>query len=568
MDAFEPIARLGGASAAPLRCLGVAVLLVLAAPDVASASEPLRLDATFRALAGNFTGTLPASAALHNSGLRTALMGPPVRQPRRAPTGDGASATDEPAAAAPVPSDSPTVPEDSTTASPTASPTTPIPGTPGRLSPRIPSPRTIPEPAPEPEATDDDEAAEPDETRPGAASSADMARALSPESSPPPPPAAAVVVDTGPPRLLRGKSVPPFWIDRTWTTHRTRALTLPPVFFHRTPAAGHPEKLAHFDLSLTSGWYSTRKQKRRYLSPLALFFGSFSERTSAWGAGALLMGYKRIGEQFNFGQFPLIWYWGNKQVKNLVVAPFHYHQKTPDGLRGFDALLFWYGHKNTTDADPLNDLRYFVGAPLFVQVTQGVKRTTVGLPLYVGGSDKLRGLTHRTVFPFAHWQSREFGNRHELWTLLYVQRSDIARKRRAWAVPPLLTFQQRSPAGSLTAVTPLVWRSENLNKGSVAWAVFPWVSYRDPAQRNRVLFPLYWQFDDLKTGATSALLLPFGGATRRPGGGFGLVLPPLLTIARHDPKGRSFQVVTPLFWQFRDRKAFGGQGSRQIVGAP
>jgi hypothetical protein len=43
------------------------------------------------------------------------------------------------------------------------------------------------------------------------------------------------------------------------------------------------------------------------------------------------------------------------------------------------------------------------------------------------------------------------------------------------------------------------------------------------------------------------------------------VLPPLLTFARHDPKGRSFQVVTPLFWRFRDRTAYAGQGSQQIV---
>jgi hypothetical protein len=551
-----------------VRCLGVAVLLVLAAPNVAAASEPLRLDATFMSLAQG-AGAKPArlESGLAAAGLRALLrVGPPVRQPRRLPSDADASATssDEAAAPTPVPSASPPVPS--------ASPPVPSTSPSGAPSPRIPSPRTIPAPAPDATTDDAEDEAEnadvaPATASPGVASSADMARALAPESSPPPP-AEEVAVDTGPPRLLRGKSVPPFWIDRTWTTHRTRALTLPPLFFHRTPAAGHPNKLAHFDLSLTTGWYSQRAQKRRYFSPLALFFGSFSERTSAWGAGALLMGYKRVGEQFNFGQFPLVWHWGNKQVKNLVVVPFHYHQKTPDSLRGFDVVLFWYGHKNTTDADPLNDLRYFIGAPLFAQITRGVKRTTIGVPLYVGGSDKLRGLTHRTVFPFVHWQSREFGNRHELWSLLYVQRSDTARKRRAWAVPPLLTFQSRSPSRSLTAVTPLVWRSENFDKGSVAWAMFPWVSYRDPEQRNRVLFPLYWQFDDLKTGARSALVFPLGGATRRPGGGFGLVLPPLLTIARHDPQGRSFQVVTPLFWRFRDRKAFGGQGSQQIVLPP
>jgi hypothetical protein len=75
-------------------------------------------------------------------------------------------------------------------------------------------------------------------------SAAQMERALPSESGPPPSAQAAEVVETGPARFIRGKSVPPFWIDRTWTTHRTRALTLPPLFFHRTGGANNPEKLA------------------------------------------------------------------------------------------------------------------------------------------------------------------------------------------------------------------------------------------------------------------------------------------------------------------------------------
>jgi hypothetical protein len=114
-------------------------------------------------------------------------------------------------------------------------------------------------------------------------------------------------------------------------------------------------------------------------------------------------------------------------------------------------------------------------------------------------------------------------------------------------------------------VTPLVWRSENLVRGTTAWAAFPWVSYRDPRRRNRVLFPLFWQFGDRTTGATTTAIVPARRRTRRPGRGFTLGLAPLLTFARHDPKGRSFQVVTPLFWRFRDRTAYGGQGSQQIV---
>ena len=528
-------------------------------PTLAFAADAggVGFDATFRAFARGGSTIAPA------------LLGPPTRTPRRAPSLDPVPPAGEAEAKPePAPSDSSGAATGTTGASEASETPAPDGAPPAAGGTRvIPRPNAVPVPdqaaaALEGVPEEDDEAGA---TGPSAAQ---MERALPSESGPPPSAQAAEVVETGPARFIRGKSVPPFWIDRTWTTHRTRALTLPPLFFHRTGGANNPEKLAHFDLSLTTGWYSKRAQKRRYLAPLALFFGSFSERTSAWAAAVLLMGYKRTGEQYNFGQFPFVWRWGNKQVKNLVVVPFHYHQKTPDSLRGFDAILFWYGHKNTTDTDPLNDLRYFIGAPLFLQLTRGVTKTTVGLPIYVGGTDKAKGLKHRTVFPFAHWQSREFGNRKELWTLLYLQRSDEARKRKTWAVPPLLTFKSDSPERALLSVTPLVWRSENKVKGSTAWAAFPWVSYRDPEQRNRVLFPLYWQFDDLKTGARAAFVFPLGGGTRRPGGAWGMVLPPLLTVARHDPKGRSFQVVTPLFWRFRDRTAYGGQGSQQIVAAP
>ncbi len=564
-----------------MRCLGVVVLSTLTlaalAPGSASASVSTSFDRSFGQLfagpldelLGESLGeslesdlSLDASfrALARGASLAPALIGPPTRLPRRAPGSDAPATTPEdPDAPPPDPSARPPVASDSDASTPT---------TPTSTTPTVPAPTAPAEPESASAALDADAAVgEPDARVSGETSDAAMARALPTEAGTPPSAEAEVALETGPARLIRGKSVPPFWIDRTWTTHRTRALTLPPLFFHRTGGANNPEKLAHFDLSLTAGWYSKRMQKRRYLSPAILFYGSFSERTTGWAAGALLMGYKRVGEQFNFGQFPFVWRWGNKQVKNLVVVPFHYHQKTPDSLRGFDAILFWYGHKNLNDADAQNDLRYFVGAPLFLKLTQGTRRTTIGLPFYFGGGDVTRGLTHRTVFPFVHWQSREFGNRKELWTIPFVRRTDVARKRSAWAVPPVLTFGIDTPQRKLLSATPLVWRSENKVKGSVAWSVFPWVSYRDREQRNRVLFPLFWQFDDLKTRSTTAFVFPLGGWTRRPGGG-SLVLPLLLTSVRHDPEHRSHQVITPLFWRFRDRKAYGGLGSQQIVVPP
>ncbi len=390
--------------------------------------------------------------------------------------------------------------------------------------------------------------------------------------------------DVAAPKLVGKRSIPPFWIDRTYDTHRTRALTLPPLFIHRTPTPAHPEKLFHADLSLTFGWYGQAKGKRRYISPFGLFFGSFSERTTAWGSGVLLMGYKRTGEQFNFGQFPFVWWWGNKYVRNLFVLPFHYHQKTPESRQAMSGVLFWYGHKNLHDADPLNDLRYFVGAPLFVRVQKGVKRVDVGLPLYIGGEDKVKGLRHRTLLPFFHWHASEFDNRRELWTLPFVYRRDQARQTRSWVLPPLLTFSKRGPTRTLFSATPLVWRATDSLRASTTWVVGPWISHADPEQRINVLAPLWWNFADRRAGVSTSVLAPLaiarrsadetavytllGGGRRAKDGGFGVALPPLLTFASKRPQGRSYQVVTPLFWHIKNPAAAAGKGSDHWVVPP
>ena len=100
----------------------------------------------------------------------------------------------------------------------------------------------------------------------------------------------------------------------------------------------------------------------------------------------------------------------------------------------------------------------------------------------------------------AGWDKSDFGKKLDA----FDTAKTLPDKRSAWAVPPALTFGIDTPQRKLLSATPLVWRSENKVKGSVAWSVFPWVSYRDTAQRNRVLFPLYWQFDDLTTRSTTA----------------------------------------------------------------
>ncbi|MBL4685219.1 MAG: hypothetical protein JKY37_11560, partial [Nannocystaceae bacterium] len=335
--------------------------------------------------------------------------------------------------------------------------------------------------------------------------------------APPPPdptqPKADDTRRTQAPTLLRRAGVPPFWITREYDTHTTKAIAFPPLFVHRTPKPDHPGRFLHLN-PLAYGWYSKSNERRRWFSPL-LFFGSFSERKSVWGAVPLLMGYRRVGEQFNFGQFPVVWYWGTKFVKNILVIPFHYQQRAPDGYRGVSALLFWYGHRHLQDADLGNDRRHFVAAPVFWRFSRGLRTFDIS-PIYVGGENKLTGLKHRALAPLFLWQSLEFGNRKELWTLPFIRRSDKARNMQAWAVPPGLVFSHQGPNRSLLSATPLFWRGENRLKGSSFTLAGLYGHYTDPRQTSRFVAPVWFRFSDRKAQATTDLILPLGFARRTP----------------------------------------------------
>ncbi|MEM7158398.1 MAG: hypothetical protein AAF799_36505 [Myxococcota bacterium] len=401
---------------------------------------------------------------------------------------------------------------------------------------------------------------ETDDAAPVATTSADGSASLAPINS----------------ALLGRRGVPPFWIERDYETHRTRAIGLPPLFIHREPKPGNPERFFHADLALTFGWYSKTKQRRNWLNPLGLFYGYYSERKTVWGAAPLLMGYRRVGEQFNFGQFPLVWWWGSKFVKNVLVVPFHYQQRAPESFRAVSGIVAWYGNSNLQDADLTNDRRYLVVAPVFLRLQRGLRRYDIS-PLYFGGADKLRGLRHMTVLPLFHWQSREFGNRSELWTLPWIRRVDQARQRESWAVPVALTFRAKNRDRDLLSATPLFWRSRNHLKGSDLWLVGPFGRYQDPRQRNTVLAPLWWQFHDRQTKQTTAVLFPLALGRRGPnslrvytllgGGGrtakgWTMAIPPLLTFAGKTDRGVRYQGVGGLAWHIRQPDADDGTRGR------
>lgn len=410
--------------------------------------------------------------------------------------------------------------------------------------------------------------------------------------APPPPPPGGAAAPTPPPpdakpassrdvrsTLKKSRSVPPFWIDRTYDTHRTRAIGFPPLFVHRAPTKEHPHKLLHVDAALTFGW-GTTEGKRRWLNPAALFFGSFSERKSVWGAVPLLMGYRRIGEQYNFGQFPLVWAWGTKYVKNFLAVPFHYQQKRPDGYRGVSALLFWYGHKHREDTNAENDRGWFVAAPAFWRFRRGMRRFDFAFA-YMGGENRIKGRKWVAVTPFALWHQSEFGNRHLLLTPVWGSRTDRARGISEWSVPLALTWAYRDRDRRIFTATGLFWRTKNELRGSTLTLAGPVGVYDDPKQRNVFAVPLWFQFHDRTNATMVRVFAPLGFSRKTPdragvwtvlGGGmrtaqgYGAFVPPLLTWVGKRDDGTSMQGVLGMFWHV-SRKS-GDDPRRTLVLGP
>jgi hypothetical protein len=415
-------------------------------------------------------------------------------------------------------------------------------GGPGAAIPVKPTP----EPAPEDEdAAEDEEEDEGELVQPGA-----------------PPP-----MKLEPPKLLSKRTIPPFWLSREYDTHRTTALTFPPLYFHRQPKPGHPEMLAHFDLSFTIAYYAKLRRKQRWMNPLVLTFGGFSEHKTVWASLPLLMGYRRVGEQFNFGQFPFAWWWGNKHVKNLFVFPVHFRKKAPDQTFAVSGFLAWYGNKHLDNDSIEDDRRHFVFAPVYFRFQKGLL-TVDASPLYFSGKNVGKGLTHRTLLPFFHWESREFGNRKELWTIPWIQRSDEARGRKAWALPPLLSFRVRNPERELMAITPLIWNHRDRLRERTTWVALLGGAIEDPDQHVSWAAPIWWRFADRRNKTSVSVVAPLvlwrksperfamhsllfsawrDRGEQRAGGGGSL---PLLTFVGHSQLRSRQLVLGGVFWRF------------------
>jgi hypothetical protein len=315
-----------------------------------------------------------------------------------------------------------------------------------------------------------------------------------------------------------GRSLLPFWLDLSRAESRTRALILPPVFIDRRARDNDKNKpFFHADLSLTFGWHSQKIAGRRWFNPAGLFFGGFSESSTRWAAVPLLMGYSRRGDDFTFGQFPLVWWWGNKTTSNFLAIPLYFRNKRPNSMLSTAALVFWRGNSNLDDADPSNDLRYTVAGPLFVHV-ETHRRSIYVAPLWLSGVNRYRGREHKTFAPFFHWHRSEFGNREALITPFWSHSQDRARAASSWSIPPLLSFETKNRDRHLRAITPLFWQGKDSRYAAKFWAAGPVGDYQDEQQRVSWFAPIYWSFHDRRFDARTRAFLPLALIRKNPEG--------------------------------------------------
>lgn len=244
--------------------------------------------------------------------------------------------------------------------------------------------------------------------------------------------------------------------------------------------------------------------------PLLLTF-SYKTPTSAAGMALALGWWRRSGDDFSAGVFPLGWHFASKR-----------------------------GH------------------------------TTVGLPLFVEGADHERGLRHVTLFPLFHYRSEGRGARKLLVTPLGGWHVDRERSISTGAllVPPLI--HREEPRYRITLVPPVFLSYRNKETGRHTGYAGPAFWSTDDEGSTVGLFPLYVRFHNRRPDATTQIFFPvaalhngprrslgvvgpiFGWRSKEPGGGGGGGVFPLLWFASGR---RSYAMVLPLFAYDRDRDA-------------
>jgi hypothetical protein len=303
----------------------------------------------------------------------------------------------------------------------------------------------------------------------------------------------------------------PFYFEKTDKTAGETTFAIPLLLFGATKSA--TEKFATV---LPFFWWKRGKDKSYTVIPLLLAGSTRDEKT---------------GETWRI-QFPLFF---NHETKDgsWTVAPLVWASRSP----GHTASVFF--------------------------------------PLVWHVKDTVQGSEHLVIIPLFDWQSDARGRHERIASLIGGwEHDDDAGLKQGLLLTPLM-FYRKDPQRTVFVLPPVFTRWRVHSDGSSGWIFGPVFHSTDPEGSTSGFFPIYWQWHDNHTGATTNWIFPIAGFHRRPdarGGyigpaygwssnkGWGAGLAPIAFFGRNEHKHHA--VIAPIFARVSDDQA--GTSTTQV----
>lgn len=316
-----------------------------------------------------------------------------------------------------------------------------------------------------------------------------------------------------------------------WRRHDDSKLMILPLLYRQSS----PDRARA--ISLVPPFYYQRKEKRSHFFALPFFYRQSDGKRTFFLGGPFYHSTWPGGH--SWGLFPLIFTSSSRLTAYRILFPIVWQ--------------FASRYHNFTLAGPAFYYR------------RGSKLTTGLFPLGLYHRDRKAGESMAMLLPLFYYDSLSHHRRARFVSPLFLYERDDEAHLTHWGLLAPPYYSRRDADLEVDTLIPLMLRWHNKVERSTTWMFGPLVYHHDPEGGTQVLFPLFWRFNDAKTGAATSILFPLAYRHRRPDGShFNLLLPfyyrrgarswstgilPVL-FAGSSP-GRRHAVLFPLFWHVK-----------------
>jgi len=255
----------------------------------------------------------------------------------------------------------------------------------------------------------------------------------------------------------------------------------------------------------------------------------------------LLTFWGRQGESSYAVQFPFYWRVRGDGRESTTVFPLFHYRADAAGGRGLFTLL--------AGAQAKGDERFWYVGPLLHGQTATQAYTAV-IPLGWTASDRAADTHTRFFLPLLHYASHSPAESFATTLLLYWHHADKASSQRL--VLPLFYQFERAGVASTTILLPFYARHRN-EVDDTTTTLLP-LFYRrvDRQDSTTVGFPLYWSFQSPDRG--TSMLLPFYVHLRRPAWRATYIFPNVYYRTGQGPAAGTSELHVFPFWEHASRR--------------